>query len=90
MGRADTGIALKNPAAADTLEAAVTVVDAASDDGPQARLSGYWFNLNGLDVWAAISVTPGRVAYSVSTDLLDETVPLAGAGRRHPQDHRNR
>ena len=74
VGRADTNIALKNPESVDAVEAAVTVSGASSENGPQARISGYWFNLDGLDVWAAIGVTPNRVAYSISIDLVDETI----------------
>ncbi len=74
VGRADTSISLKNPESVDAVEAAVTVSEASSETGPQARISGYWFNQDGLDVWATISVTPMRVAYSISTDLVDETM----------------
>ncbi len=73
VGRADTNVALKNPGSADAVEANVTVADASSDNGPQARISGYWFNLNGLDVWAGISVTPNRVVYSIDSESNDET-----------------
>jgi hypothetical protein len=73
VGRANVGVDLKDPAAANAVEAKVTVVSSSSDNGPRARVSGYWFNLDGLDVFAAISVNANRVGYSISKDLNDET-----------------
>lgn len=74
VGRANVGVDLKDPAAANAVEAKVTVVSSSSDNGPQARLSGYWFNLDGLDLFAAISVRANRVGYSISQDFSDETI----------------
>jgi hypothetical protein len=74
VGRADISVTPKDPATAHAMEANVTVTSASSDNGPRARLSGYWFNLDGIDVFAAISVNANRVGYSISKDLNDETI----------------
>jgi hypothetical protein len=73
VGRVNTGLTFKNPASADAIEADVTVVAAVPDSGPQTRICGYWFNLDGLDVWAGICVGPSRVSYSVSKNMNNGT-----------------
>ncbi len=73
VGRGDATVAVLNPGAVNAVSADVTIKSISSDSIPRARISGYWFNLDGYDVFASISVRKNRINYSVSIDYKEET-----------------